>query len=251
MVLLCVVCSDVFSPKTNCTYCATKPSPSAPSCTLRFAYLSATAQHVRAKLPNHIAARIVIAHHQHLALARLRHADAQLGARTPHHLRKVAGPKGALRLHAKCVLAHLIVPAAAHVPGVRLRIAIGRPQTVDVLAQLRVRPIGEAILARQRLGPVLGGAAQCGAQSACECELMWIWPVCRISVAIAIQLTSTPVHRAYAGIRCDGAALLRRIGPDPLRVSSPPSTSSPTVAVGAVAPSNRRLPWIRSWFSVC
>lgn len=78
----------------------------------------------------------------------------------PHHLRKVASSEGALRLVAESVFAHLVVPRPANGLRIGLGVAIGRPETVDVLAVRRIRTIGEAIFTGQRFGPVLRQEAQ-------------------------------------------------------------------------------------------
>lgn len=122
-------------------------------------------QDIRIKLAGSVSSGVVVADDEDFTLLRLAHADAQILARFPDHLCEVAALEDPLRLDAELVLLDLLVPRATHLPRADLRVLVRGPQAVDVLAEVGIRPMGEAVLLRQRVRPFLRQSAQRFVQS--------------------------------------------------------------------------------------
>lgn len=86
----------------------------------------------------------------------------------------MAGLEDALWLDAKVVLLDLIVPRSNDFAWIGLGITVGRPQTVDVLAEAGVGPMREAVLGRQCVGPFLRKRAQLLVQPVWIVQSEWI-----------------------------------------------------------------------------
>lgn len=126
---------------------------------------SAGLQDIRVKLAGNVSPGVVVAHDEDFTLLRFAHADAKILARFPDHLCEVAAFENPLGLDAELVLLDLLVPRATHFPRANLRVLVRGPQAVDVLAEIGIRSVREAVLFRQRVGPFLRQSAQRFVQS--------------------------------------------------------------------------------------
>lgn len=90
---------------------------------------AANLRYVVGKLSDKISRWIVVAHDKHLTLAVLAHADAEIFALLPHHLREVSR-SGGFRLDSKRVLLNFIVPSINGIFSVNFMVGIGAVRCV-------------------------------------------------------------------------------------------------------------------------
>jgi hypothetical protein len=110
---------------------------------------------IQVELPDDISTRMIGNDHNHFALFGLGTADTNVLRVLPHHLGELARLENATRFHVIGEFSNLVVPRPAYIFWVGLGVAIGRPETVEVLTVLAILSVGEAVGFGQRFGPVL------------------------------------------------------------------------------------------------